>query len=57
MAMFICVILNAVIIPSLFYILAFQEYWALMESRIPLKPVLRGVIIVALFISSREHTQ
>ena len=32
------------------------EYWVLMESRIPLKPVLGGVI-VALSISSHKQTQ
>ena len=31
-----------------FHILVLQEYWVLTESRIPLKPVLGGVIIVAL---------
>ena len=33
------------------------EYWVLRESRIPLKPVLRSVGIVALSISSYEQTQ
>ena len=34
-----------------------SEYWVLMESRIPLKPVLGGVRIVEHFISSHEQTQ
>ena len=34
-----------------------QEYWVITESRVPLKPVLRGVRIVALSISSHEQTQ
>ena len=42
---------------DIFYILVLQEYWALMESRIPLKLVPGGVIIVALSISSHEQTQ
>ena len=40
-----------------FHILDLQEYWVLRESRIPLKPVLRGVRIVALSISSHEKIQ
>ena len=40
-----------------FHILVLQQYWVLMESRIPLKPVLRGIRIVALSISSYEQTQ
>ena len=39
------------------HILVLQEYWVLTESRILLKPVLGGVRIVALFISSHEQTQ
>ena len=35
----------------------FVEYWVLTESRIPLKPVLGGVRIVALSISARDQTQ
>ena len=34
-----------------------QEYWVLTDSRIPLKPVLGGVRIVALSINSHEQTQ
>ena len=33
---------------DIFHILVLQEYWVLAESRIPLKPVLGGVGIVAL---------
>ena len=40
-----------------FHILVLQEYWVLTERRIPLKPVLGGVRIVALCISSHEQTQ
>ena len=39
-----------------FHILVPQEYWVLMESRILLKPVQRGVRIVALSMSSHEQT-
>ena len=39
----------------LFHILVPQEYRALTESRIPLKPVLGGVIIVSLSTSSHEQ--
>ena len=42
---------------TFFHILVLQEYWVLKESRIPLKPVLGGVRIVALSISSQEQTQ
>ena len=41
---------------DIFHILALQEYWGLAESRIPLKPVLVGVRIIALSISSHEQT-
>ena len=34
-----------------------QEYWVLMESRILLKPVLWGVRIVVVSISSHEQAQ
>ena len=40
-----------------FHILVLQEYWVLTESRIPLKPLLGGVRIVALSFSSYEQTQ
>ena len=40
-----------------FHILVLQEYWVLTESRIPLKPVLGGVRIVAFPISFHEQTQ
>ena len=40
-----------------FQIKVLQEYWVLAESRIPLKPVLVGVRIVALSIVSHEETQ
>ena len=40
-----------------FHILVLQEYCVLTESRIPFKPVLGGVRIVALSISSHEQTQ
>ena len=40
-----------------FHILVLQEYWVLTESRIQLKPVLGGVRIVAISISSHEQTQ
>ena len=39
------------------HILVLQEYRVLTKSRIPLKPVLRGVRIVALSVSSNEQTQ
>ena len=39
-----------------FHILVLQEYWVLTESRIPLKPVLGDVRIVAFSISSHEQT-
>ena len=42
---------------DIFHILVLWEYWALTESRILLKPVLGGMIIVALCISSHEQTQ
>ena len=41
----------------IFLIPVLQEYGVLTESRIPLKPVLGGVRIVALSISSHEQTQ
>ena len=37
-----------------FNVLVLQEYWVLRESRILLKPVLGGVRIVALSISSHK---
>ena len=37
--------------------LVLQEYWVLRESRISLQPMLGGVSIVALSISSHEQTQ
>ena len=40
-----------------FHILVLWEYWALMENRLPLKPVLECVRIVALSISSHEQTK
>ena len=40
-----------------FHILVLPEYWVLTENRIPLKPVLGGVSIVALSISSHEQIQ
>ena len=40
-----------------FLFLVLQEYWVLTESRIPLKPVVGSVIMVALFISSHKQTQ
>ena len=40
-----------------FHILVLQEYWSLKESKILLKPVLGGVRIVALSISSHGQTQ
>ena len=40
-----------------FHTRVLQEYWALTESRIPLKPVLGGVRIVSFSISSHEQTQ
>ena len=39
------------------HILVLHEYWVLTESRILLKPVLGGVRIVALSISSHEQTK
>ena len=42
---------------DIFHILVLQEYWVLTESRIPLKPVLGSVRIVALSIRSHEQTQ
>ena len=41
---------------SFFHILVFWEYWFLTKSRITLMPVLGGVRIVALSISSHEQT-
>ena len=40
-----------------FHILVLKEYWVLTERRIPRKPVLGGVKIVALSISTHEQTQ
>ena len=40
-----------------FYILVLQEYWVLTESRVLLKPVLGGVRVFALSISSHKQTQ
>ena len=42
---------------DIFHILVLLKYWVLMESRIPLKPMLGGVRNVALFISSHEQIQ
>ena len=42
---------------DIFFILVRQENWVLTESRIPLKPVLGGVRIVTLCISSHEQTK
>ena len=42
------------IVMILFHILVLDEYWILKESRIPLKPVLGGVRIVALSITSHD---
>ena len=42
---------------DIFHILVLQEYRVLMESGISLKPVLEGVRIVALYISSHKQTQ
>ena len=39
-----------------FHILFLQEYWVPTENRIPLKPVLVDLRIVALSISSHEQT-
>ena len=36
------------IVLIVFHILVLQEYWILMESRIPIKPVLGGLRIVEL---------
>ena len=44
------------IVLILFHILILQENWVLAETSIPLKPLLAGVRIVALSISSHEHT-
>ena len=46
-------------IVDIFHILVLQEYWVLMECRIPLQPVLEGVRIVShsIKISSYEQTQ
>ena len=40
-----------------FHIRVLQEYWDLTKSRIPLKPVLGGMKIVALYFCSHEETQ
>ena len=40
-----------------FHILVLRGYWVLTESRIPLKPVLGDIRIIALSISSHEQTQ
>ena len=40
-----------------FQTLVFQEYWVLVESRVPLKPMLGGVRIFVLSISSHDKTQ
>ena len=42
---------------DIFHILVLHEYRVLMENRIPIKPVLVGMRIVALSISSHEQTQ
>ena len=42
---------------NIFHILVLQEYWFLMESRMPIKPVPRGMKILALSISFHEQTQ
>ena len=39
------------------HILVLQEYWVMAESRIPLKPVLGSMRILALSISPHEQTQ
>ena len=51
----VLIIFDTVLI--VFHILVLQEYWNLMESRTPLKPVLEGVRIVARSISSLGQTQ
>ena len=50
-------ILNLLKLVDIFHILVLQEYWVLGEGGVPLKPVLGGMIIVALSISSHEQTQ
>ena len=40
---------------DIFHILVLQEYWVLTESRVPLKPVLGDVRIVALSIRSQNR--
>ena len=40
-----------------FHILDFLEHWVLRESIIPLKPVIGGMRVVALSISSHKKTQ
>ena len=42
---------------DIFHNVAFKQYWVLMESIILLKPVLGDMRIIALSISSHEHTQ
>ena len=42
---------------DIFHVLDLQDYLVLRESRMLLKPVLRGLRIVALSISSHEQTQ
>ena len=41
----------------MFHILVLHDYWVLMESRVPLMPVLEGVRLFARCISSHEETQ
>ena len=45
---------SPVVLLIFFHILFLREYWILTESRIPLKPVLGGMRIVVLSISSHE---
>ena len=42
---------------DIFHVLVLQEYWVLIESRLPQKPVLGVVRIVAFSINSHEQTQ
>ena len=55
---FLCYISPCIdIVLIFFHNLVFQQYWVLTESRIPVRPVLGDVRIVALSISSHEQTQ
>ena len=39
------------VVVTYFHILVLREYWVLVESRIPMKPILGGIVTGALYIN------